>query len=89
MISKPMFSLASQTLCSKLLLNKLLLGVNIVGGDTRQIESLVKCLQVIGKLYTNAKRILLLFMIFITRSQRSLQGKKQLFHSWSMKPLDL
>ena len=45
----------------------------------------MKCLQVISKL----KHILLLFMIFITCNQRSLQGKKQLFYSWSMKPIHL
>ena len=56
-------SLASQTLCSlktKLLLSKLLLGVAIVGGDTRRKESLVKCLQllqVIGKLCTKTYTI--------------------------------
>ena len=53
-------SLASQTLCSlktKLLLSKLLLGAAIVGGETRRKESLVKCLQVIGKLCTKTYTI--------------------------------
>ena len=43
-----MYVLVSQArLCSSL--KKLLLGVAIVGGDTRRKESVVKCLQVIDK----------------------------------------
>ena len=57
----PRCSLVSQTLfletLTKLLLSKLLLGVAIVGGDMRQKESLVKCIQVIGKLCTKTYTI--------------------------------